>query len=56
MNVKFNVHANVNVKINVHANVNIKFKEGTLNLKIDKELNIFMRGPVSDIKNITLEI
>jgi diaminopimelate epimerase len=37
-------------------NVNIKFKEGTLNLKIDKELNIFMRGPVSDIKNITLEI
>ena len=36
--------------------VNIKFKEGTLNLKIDKDLNIFMRGPVSDIKYTKLEI
>ena len=36
--------------------INIKFKEGTLNLKIDKDLNIFMRGPVSDIKNTKLEI
>ena len=36
--------------------INIKFKEGTLNLKIDKDQNIFMRGPVSNIKNITLEI
>ena len=36
--------------------INIKFKEGTLNLKIDKDLNIFMRGPVSDIKYTTLEI
>ena len=36
--------------------VNIKFKEGTLNLKIGKDLNIFMRGPVSDIKYTKLEI
>jgi len=35
---------------------NIKFKEGTLNLKIDKDLNIFMRGPVSNIKYTKLEI
>lgn len=37
-------------------NINIKFKEGTLKLKIDKDLNIFMRGPVSDIKYTMLEI
>ena len=36
--------------------INIKFKGGTLNLKIDKDLNIFMRGPVSDIKYTKLEI
>ena len=36
--------------------INIKFKEGTLNLKIDEDLNIFMRGPVSDIKYTKLEI
>jgi len=36
--------------------INIKFREGTLNLKIDKDLNIFMRGPVSDIKYTKLEI
>jgi len=36
--------------------VNIKFKEGALNIKIDKNMNIFMRGPVSEIKNISLEI
>ena len=36
--------------------INIKFKEGTLNLKIDKDLNIFMRGPVSDIEYTKLEI
>ncbi|MDA8822467.1 diaminopimelate epimerase [Candidatus Pelagibacter bacterium] len=36
--------------------VNIKFKEGALNIKIDKDLNIFMRGPVSDIKYTKLEI
>jgi diaminopimelate epimerase len=37
-------------------NINIKFKEGALNLKIDDDLNIFMRGPVSDIKYTKLEI
>ena len=37
-------------------NINIKFKEGNLNIKIDENLNIFMRGPVSDIKNTKLEI
>ncbi|MDC6481861.1 diaminopimelate epimerase [Pelagibacteraceae bacterium] len=36
--------------------VNIKFREGILNIKIDKDLNIFMRGPVSDIKHTKLEI
>ena len=36
--------------------INIKFKGGTLNLKIDMDLNIFMRGPVSDIKYTKLEI
>ena len=37
-------------------NINIKFKEGNLNIKIDKDLNIIMRGPVSDIKYTKLEI
>ena len=37
-------------------NINIKFKEGNLNIKIDKDLNIIMRGPVSDIKQTKLEI
>jgi diaminopimelate epimerase len=36
--------------------INIKFEEGSLNIKIDEALNIFMRGPVSDIKNTKLEI
>ena len=36
--------------------INIKFKEGNLNIKIDNDLNIFMTGPVSDIKHIELEI
>jgi diaminopimelate epimerase len=36
--------------------INIKFKEGSLNIKIDKSLNIFMTGPVSDIKHTKLEI
>ncbi|MDA7715067.1 diaminopimelate epimerase [Pelagibacteraceae bacterium] len=36
--------------------VNIKFKEGILKIKIDENLNIFMRGPVSDIKHTKLEI
>ena len=37
-------------------NINIKFKEGILNIKIDKNLNIFMTGPVSSINNIKIEI
>ena len=36
--------------------VNIRFKEGSLNIRIDKELNIFMTGPVSDIRHTKLEI
>ena len=36
--------------------INIKFKEGNLNIKIDADLNIFMRGPVSGIKHTKLEI
>ncbi len=38
------------------SDINIKFEEGSLNIKIDKSLNIFMRGPVSEIKNTRLEI
>ncbi len=36
--------------------VDIKFKQGSLNIKIDKTNSIFMTGPVSDIKKIELEI
>ena len=36
--------------------INIKFEEGSLNIKIDTDLNIFMRGPVSEIKHTSLEI
>jgi diaminopimelate epimerase len=36
--------------------INIKFKEGTLNIKIDGDLSVFMTGPVSDIKHTKLEI
>jgi diaminopimelate epimerase len=36
--------------------INIKFKEGSLNIKIDESLNIFMTGPVSDIRHTKLEI
>ena len=36
--------------------VDIKFKEGSLNIKIDKTNNIFMTGPVSEVKKIDLEI
>ncbi len=38
------------------AKVDIKFKQGSLNIKIDKADNIFMTGPVSDVKRIELEI
>ena len=36
--------------------INIKFEEGSLNIKIDKNLNISMTGPVSDIRHTKLEI
>ena len=36
--------------------VDIKFSEGVLNIEIDKSNNIFMTGPVSDIKNIKINI
>ena len=36
--------------------INIKFEEGNLNIKLDADLNIFMRGPVSEIKHTSLEI
>ena len=37
-------------------NINIKFKEGSLDIKIDENFNIFMKGPVSGIKYTKLEI
>ena len=40
----------------VNNKVDIKFKEGFLNIEIDKSKNIFMTGPVSDIKNIGINI
>jgi diaminopimelate epimerase len=36
--------------------MNVKFKEGILNIKIETDLNIFMTGLVSDIKNIKIDI
>ena len=36
--------------------VDIKFKQGSLNIKIDKADNIFMTGPVSEVKKIDFEI
>ena len=36
--------------------VNIKFKEGILKIKYDENKNIFMTGPVSEIKNIKIDI
>ena len=40
----------------VNDEVDIKFKEGFLNIKIDKTDNIFMTGPVSEVKKIDFEI
>ena len=40
----------------INDKVHIKFEEGSLNIKIDKTNNIFMTGPVSEIKNIKIEI
>jgi diaminopimelate epimerase len=45
-----------NIKKLTENNVNIKFNEGSLNIKINENLDIFMRGPVSDIKHTKLEI
>tara|TARA_B100001093_G_scaffold414567_1_gene404720 strand:+ start:49 stop:879 length:831 start_codon:yes stop_codon:yes gene_type:complete len=44
------------VKKLTENNINIKFKEGNLNINLEKDLNILMRGPVSDIKHTRLEI
>ena len=40
----------------VENKVDINFKEGLLNIAIDKSNNIFMTGPVSEIKNIKINI
>ena len=40
----------------VNNKVDVKFKEGFLNIEIDQSKNIFMTGPVSDIKNIKIDI
>ena len=40
----------------VKNNVNIRFSEGILNIEIDKNDNIFMAGPVSEIKKISLKL
>ena len=40
----------------VNNKVDIKFNEGILKIEIDNDDNIFMTGPVSEIKNIKIEI
>jgi diaminopimelate epimerase len=40
----------------VNNKVNINFSEGILNIDIDKNDNIFMTGPVSEIKKINLKL
>ena len=40
----------------VESKVAIKFKEGVLNIVLDLKNNIFMTGPVSEIKKIKVEI
>ena len=40
----------------INNKVNIKFKEGILSIEIDKSNSIFMTGPVSEIKNIKIDI
>ena len=32
--------------------IDIKFELGILNIELDQNSNIFMQGPVSDVKNI----
>ena len=45
-----------NKKKLVENKVAIKFKEGVLNIVLDEKNNIFMTGPVSEIKSIKVEI
>ena len=40
----------------VNNKVNINFQEGVLNIELDKYNNIFMTGPVSEVKNINLKL
>ena len=40
----------------VNNKVNINFKKGILNIEVDKYNNIFMTGPVSEVKNINLKL
>jgi len=40
----------------VNDKVNINFSEGILNIEVDKNDNIFMTGPVSEIKKINLKL
>ncbi len=40
----------------VENKVAIKFEKGVLNIVLDEKNNIFMTGPVSEIKNIEIEI
>ena len=40
----------------VENKVAIKFKEGVLNIVLDEKNNIFMTGPVSEVKSIKVEI
>jgi len=40
----------------VDNKVNINFSEGILNIEVDKNDNIFMTGPVSEIKKINLKL
>ena len=48
------VAANLNQIQN--SNSKIEFSTGILNIQIDNELNIKMRGPVSEIKKINIKI
>ena len=47
---------NIFSKKKIDENVLTEFEEGSLNIKIDSDLNIFMKGPVSEIKHTSLEI
>ena len=47
---------NIFSKKKIDENVLTEFEEGSLNIKMDTDLNILMRGPVSEIKHTKLEI